>query len=65
MRCYYEELSRILSVNGKNTLFTLPVSQIESQSHDLEYSNQKNKTLDSLYLETLYYLIYFDLGFRA
>ena len=28
MRCYYEELSRILSVNGNNTLFTSPVSQI-------------------------------------
>ena len=50
MRVYYEELRRMLSVNGKNTLFTLPVSQIKSQSPDLEYPNQKNETLHSLYL---------------
>ena len=50
MRSYYEELSRILSVNGNNTVFTLPVSQIESHSSDPEYPNQTNETLDSLYL---------------
>ena len=50
MRVHYEALSQILSVNRDNTLFTSPVSQIESQSPDLEYPNQKNETLHSLYL---------------
>jgi len=45
MRCYYEELSRILSVNRGNTLFTLPVSQIEGAEPGPAYPHNRQETL--------------------
>ena len=45
MRCYYEELSRILSVNGNNTLFTSPVSQIGGAEAGPAYPSVREETL--------------------